>query len=531
MSDTGKGKTRSLRVQFTVVGVVAISIVIICLGMYQYFQEYNQLESNLKLNVTNASTRLEITLPTPVWNIDDKMLFGIIKAESNLPDIESIVVYNDQNEIFGGIIKENSTVTSFTKETIASGESKNIVIPPNLIETNIEIKLENKTIGKAIIYTTRKYIELALSTQIIATIVQVIVVDILLILILVILVNTLVINPVIKVNSIAESLALGELRIKKDLKLMKRNDEIGNLSRSMYETIDKLTQVVREMHESSNIVSKESNNLAGSAREMSLGIEGISTSSIQLSQGATEQAASAEEVSSSVEELSAGIKQNADNAFQTEKIATKAAMDAGDSAKTVRETVEAMRFIAEKTAIIEEIARQTNMLSLNASIEAARAGEHGKGFAVVASEVGKLAERSKLAAREISELSLRSVGIADKAGTMLDQMVPDIKRTAELVQEISTSAREQDSGTQQIAKAISQLDTVIQHNASLSEEFSSTSEEIASQSVLVADTAKELSNQAHELQICVSFFKINEDQVTENNEDDETEVAGFLPSS
>jgi methyl-accepting chemotaxis protein len=193
--------------------------------------------------------------------------------------------------------------------------------------------------------------------------------------------------------------------------------------------------------------------------------------------------------------MSSSIKQNADNSGQTEKIAVMSASDAKDGGKSVNETVAAMKEIATKISIIEEIARQTNLLALNAAIEAARAGEHGKGFAVVASEVRKLAERSQAAAGEISTLSSRSVQVAETAGEMLNKMVPDIQKTAELVQEISAASREQDTGADQINKAIQQLDQVIQQNASASEEMASTSEELASQADLLKDT--------------ISFFRID----------------------
>lgn len=182
-----------------------------------------------------------------------------------------------------------------------------------------------------------------------------------------------------------------------------------------------------------------------------------------------------------MEEMSANIRQNAENAHETEKLAVKAASDAEAGGSAVKKTVSAMKEIAEKIGIIEEIARQTNMLALNAAIEAARAGEHGKGFAVVADAVRKLAERSQNAAGEIGKLSSTSVEIAENAGEMLDRMVPDIRRTAELVQEINASSSEQNSGSEQINQALLQLDQVIQQNASASEEMASTSEELAAQ--------------------------------------------------
>jgi methyl-accepting chemotaxis protein len=284
--------------------------------------------------------------------------------------------------------------------------------------------------------------------------------------------------PLSKAVHASNRLAEGDLTV--DIEANSK-DETGQLLTAMQNMVAKLKEVV-------NDVKSASDNVAAGSQELSSGSE-------EMSQGASEQAAAAEEASSSMEQMSSNIRQNADNAAQTEKIALKSAADAKQGGEAVVQTVAAMKDIAGKISIIEEIARQTNLLALNAAIEAARAGEHGKGFAVVASEVRKLAERSQKAAAEISELSASSVDVAERAGEQLTKMVPDIQRTAELVQEISAACREQDTGADQINKAIQQLDQVIQQNASASEEM--------------ASTAEELSSQAEQLQSAIGFFRVD----------------------
>ncbi|MBF0368165.1 MAG: methyl-accepting chemotaxis protein [Magnetococcales bacterium] len=258
-------------------------------------------------------------------------------------------------------------------------------------------------------------------------------------------------------------------------------DELGQLTNDLGLLGQKLREVVSQISVASGQVSGGSNELSDSAQ--------------QLSQGATEQAASIEETSSAMEEMGSNIQQNTDNAQTTEKIASSAANDAQEGGNAVNEAVTAMKEIASKIGIIEEIARQTNLLALNAAIEAARAGEHGKGFAVVAAEVRKLAERSQTAAGEIGQLSTSSVQVAERAGTIIDKLVPDIRKTAELVQEISAASSEQNTGVAQINQAISQLDQVIQQNAGASEEMAATAEELSSQADMLSDA--------------ISFFKLD----------------------
>ena len=246
------------------------------------------------------------------------------------------------------------------------------------------------------------------------------------------------------------------------------SDEVGQMAESFNLFVKKLEEIISEVRTSSDGIASAAAQVASSASS--------------LSQGTSEQAASIEETTSSLEQMSASIGQNAENSRQMEQMAVKGARDSEDSGNAVGETVVAMKQIAEKISIIEEIAYQTNLLALNAAIEAARAGEHGRGFAVVATEVRKLAERSQTAAQEIGGLASKSVGVAERSGELLQELVPAIKKTAELVQGVAASSSEQSAGVGQINKAMASVDTVTQRNASSAEELSSTAEELAAQS-------------------------------------------------
>lgn len=286
----------------------------------------------------------------------------------------------------------------------------------------------------------------------------------------------------------AETVARGDLSRSLDNRDRRRGDEIGKLAHALMGMTEELSTIVKSIKDT--------------AAGVSTGAGRINENAQAMSQGATEQAASAEEVSSSVEEMGSTIRQNSDNLVAMEKIALKSAQDAVKGGKAVMDTVTAMKEIAGKISIIQEIARQTNLLALNAAIEAARAGESGKGFAVVATEVRKLAERSQNAARQISDLSSRSITIAEQAGGMLGQLVPDIKRTADLVQEITASSREQSIGADQIGKAVTQLDSVIQKNASVGEQL--------------AAMSADLTAQARNLDSAIAFFKVKNSDTPSN---------------
>ena len=286
-----------------------------------------------------------------------------------------------------------------------------------------------------------------------------------------------IVAPIDAAVALAQRIARGDLR--QNGAVTARN-ELGGLQAAMRDMADKLSHLIGEVRFGADA-------LASAAAQ-------VAATSQTLSQGTGEQAAAVEETTSSLDEMGASIAQNTTHSAQTERMATAGARSAEDAGKVVLEAVQAMKAIAEKISIVEEIAYQTNLLALNAAIEAARAGENGRGFAVVATEVRKLAERSQRAAVEIGGLATRSVEVAERSGKVLLELVPGIARTADLVQEVAAASQEQSLGVGQIGKAMALVDRVTQRNASAAEEL--------------ASTAEQMAGEAESLQRLVSFFRL-----------------------
>ncbi len=446
----------SLRAQIGLILISLTTLVLLSSGLYQYAQLKKSKLAALNHLAESAVTRLAESLATPLWNLEEETDQHVLSLEMNELDIAAIIVKNKEQNSLYGKIRDAQWQPVDTKDAPTSAL---FILHLHAITTF------NETLGSVEVYATDQFLQKELQQERIGIALLIVLLDALLLIGLSVTIQRVLKRPIQELLHIAQAVGRGDLTYHI---VMRQRNEIGQLAAAFQETVDRLENTLRDVKSAADMVA------AGSAQ--------TSSSAAQMSQGATAQAAAAEQVSSSMEEMAANIRQSADNAIETSRLADKAAEDAGQSGEAVKEAVAAMRQIAKKIAIIEDISRQTRMLSLNATIEAARAQESGKGFAVVAAEVRALAERSQAAARDITEFVQTGVAVAERAGSMLNELVPTIRKTAELVQEITASAKEQDAGTAQINNAIQQLDRITQQNAASAEEIASTSEEFTRQS-------------------------------------------------
>lgn len=464
-----RARRQSLLLKVSLLVVLTITIVLSGFGLYQYRTLSERMRGSLQERADLAAIRLATSLKKAIFDYDDIMARNVILAEMKLKLISGIFVSEHGSLLYGFARQESGEIV----------DDAEVLPETGYFTAHEKIVRDAATLGEVTVFITDHYLRRELQQSLIATAIQVLVLDVLIVLILTLLIRGILLHPLHQAIEFVSRLAEGDLT---QTISVDREDEVGVLLQTINQMILKLRKILGD-------IKHGANNVTSGSLQMSSG-------ALEMAQGATHQAAAAEEASASMEQMAANIRQNAENAHQTEKIALKAAQRAREGGKAVIETVHAMQEISQKILIIEDIVRQTRMLSLNATIEAARAQEHGRGFAVVASEVRGLAERSQTAASEINTLATTSVAIAENAGQMLQKLVPDIEKTSELVQEISAASHEQNTGVGQINKAIQQLDQIIQKNASMSDQMSSTSEELASQ--------------AEQLQHAISFFRLTE---------------------
>ncbi len=456
----------SIQLKISLILIVMTTLMLSGFAVYQYVGLKSQKLAELTALAEVVKERLAENLAAPMWNFDEALMEKMLVSEMRERDLLAILIKDAWGKLLLGKTRDAEWEIVDAKDRFLS----------DTLTARTEVIRNEAVIGSVELYLTQKFMRAELYRELWIIAVVVVGLNLAILFVLNMTLRYLFSRPIALLLRQADAIADGDLTQKVALR---KRDEIGRLAYAYQKMCIRLNEVTAN-------VKAAADNIASSSQQMSSNAE-------EMSQGASEQAATAEEVSSSMEEMSANVRQNTDNAIQTEKIALQAASHAGVSGQAVAEAVEAMQQIAGKIAIIDDIARQTRLLSLNATIEAARAQEYGKGFAVVAAEVRALSERSQEAAADITELAHSGVTVAEKAGEMLAQLVPDIQRTAELVQEISAASNEQNQGVEQINRAIQQLDSVIQQN-SLNAEQS-------------ASMAEHLAKQAEYLQHIMAFFK------------------------
>ena len=441
----------SINKKLTIPLVTVVTIMLVCLAVLILSQSRSALVAMMDSRGATLAGFMEKTGEEYYRNFDYMSLDKYVAMAIADPEVAFAVYYDTANK----------PLTATSKEP---GDTRDLMVYERAIKD-----ADGKALGGLKLGFSKRRLTEGMRSAVAFTAILFTGAVALFVLLLTVLARSVIQRPLIASVSALEKISNGDLTIEVEAE---GRDEVGRMQTAMKKMVQRLRGVVAEVNHAVADVSRGSEHLSKGAGEMA--------------QGTSEQAASAGQASASVEE----------NALSTEKIAIKSYRDAEESGKAVSEAVAAMKDIAGKISIIEEIARQTNLLALNAAIEAARAGEHGKGFAVVAAEVRKLAERSQSAAGEISTLSSATMDVAERAGQMLELLVPDIKKTAELVQEITAASREQATGADQINDSIQQLNQVVQRNASATEE--------------IADTSRQLSARAEQLQGTIAFFKVDE---------------------
>ena len=442
-----------LTVRFSVVTGLALLLMSCLASLINVQVERQSLLERLDNQAVRFADLLAANIATSLFTFNRENIDSVVKGFSSDKMIRFLEVRDTSGKVVAshGMNNDPSNIVTTTRNVTYSKERVGHVL----------LSLSTESVDEAV----RRYWWHAIAREALGLL--------LVSLVLTTLVRREVSRPIQEVENALRDIARGEGDLTKRIDNAARN-EIGSMAHWFNEFVDKLSLIIAQTKEATHAVSEAAVELSSSAQE--------------LSRGTSEQAASVEETSSSLEEMHASITQNAANSRQMEQTAIKGANDVEQSGKAVAESVDAMKTIAQKISIIEEIAYQTNLLALNAAIEAARAGEHGKGFAVVATEVRKLAERSQTAAQEIGALTASSVRVAECSGELLKELVPAIRKTAELVQDVATASKEQAAGVAQVNRAMIQVDKVTQRNASAAEELSSTAEEMASQ----ADNLKQL---------------------------------------
>ncbi|MDC7222366.1 MAG: HAMP domain-containing methyl-accepting chemotaxis protein [Spirochaetales bacterium] len=452
-----------------IIGAVIV-VLMFLFGLLSFILQRNSLVKELEVSAEFRIQNLSEAISLSIYGYDFETAGELMALELNDSAVEAVIFADPSGDTMGWR-REGDELREISSESAMDEARKSAYL---YRENGLVRNGENLGI------VLMEYTNRVLQGKILATLGREFV-KILLIAFLIILctyfITSYQLKPVFRLSRIFEQIAEGDFRVGDRLiKLVGKRDEIGTLALSSEKMVDNLKDIVMRVRQSSGVLSTSS--------------EEISRTSQEVATGASEQASISEQVSSSIQAIRDNIEHNAENASTTDKIAQDASEKANESGNITRDAVVAVEQISEKIMIIDEIARQTNLLALNAAIEAARAGEHGRGFAVVAAEVRKLAERSQNAAAEITSLSSNTVSEVTTAGDMLERLVPNIQKTSDLIQEISSSTNENKESVKQIGEGSGQLSMVIQRNAAAAEELAASSVQLREEAGQLQDIMK-----------------------------------------